>query len=104
MRFFAATAMRTTGIPPSLPLVKYSGLYENDLYGPARVVYEEGVLILHFGQILSALEHLQKDTFRIQTPLPYMGRYPVVFVTKYNGIVDQLRLPGIADFQRVIQK
>ena len=96
--------MHTAGIPPSLPLVKYSGLYENDLYGQARVVYEEGVLVLHFGQILSPLEHRQKDTFRIQTPLLYIGRYPVVFLVNHGGIVDQLRLPGIADFQRLIQK
>ena len=36
---------------PSLPMEKYAGLYENNLYGQAQVIYENGQLKIHLGQI-----------------------------------------------------
>jgi len=89
------------GTLPSVSLEKYTGQYENDLYGRARVVYENGQLMLHLGCIESPLEQLQSNIFRISTPIIYIGRMPVTFVLNNDGTVDKLNLLRIVDFRRV---
>ena len=79
-------------------------VYENNLYGKARVSYENSNLILRFGQIDSPLEHMHSDTFRITAPLLYIGRMPVTFVAKDDGTVDKFNLLRIIDFKRVPEK
>ena len=93
--------MPAQGTSPSRSLEAYTGLYENDLYGQARVTYENGKLMLYLGQIESPLEHLQGNTFRISTPIIYVGRMPVTFILNNNGIIGELNLLGIIDFKRV---
>lgn len=96
--------VRVEGTSPSLSLEEYAGLYENSLYGRARVAYENEKLMLHLGQIESLLEHLQSHTFRISTHIIYIGRMPVTFVLNSDGIVNALRLLGVIEFKRVPAK
>lgn len=66
---------RVPGTKPSLPLERYSGTYENDIYG--RVTVERGAdgLVLHFTPSLVAkLEHWHYDIFRSVWETSWGGR------------------------------
>ncbi|MGH7507761.1 MAG: serine hydrolase, partial [Longimicrobiales bacterium] len=52
------------GTSPSLPLEKYAGTYESELYGAATVAHENGRLTIRLGPFDGALEHWHYDTFR----------------------------------------
>jgi len=89
------------GASPPFPLENYAGLYENDLYGQARVTSENGQLKIHLGRIESRLVHRQANTFLISEPIMYVGRMPVFFIPNKEGVVHQFKLLGIIDFRRV---
>jgi CubicO group peptidase (beta-lactamase class C family) len=61
-------AAREVGTKPTLPLEAYTGNYYDPMYGAAKVVIEEGHLVLDFGpapQLKSDLSHWHYDTFKI---------------------------------------
>jgi len=89
------------GASPPFPLENYAGLYENDLYGQARVTSENGQLKIHLGRIESRLVHRQANAFLISEPIMYVGRMPVFFIPNKEGVIHQFKLLGIIDFRRV---
>lgn len=95
-----AAAATVKKAPPSLALENYAGLYENDLYGRARVTLEQGRLVLHLGRIRSFLEHIRSETFRITEPVMYVGRMPVTFSRSTNGKPESINVLGILTFTR----
>ena len=96
----AATAGR---IPPSAPMENFAGLYESEAYGPARVVFEGGALTLRLGRLTSPLRHSQGNVFFIDT-YSILNRLPLTFIVDGNGKAAEMRLLGITEFKRVIEK
>ena len=89
--------------PPSAPLEKFAGLYESEAYGMAWVVYEDGALGLRLGRLTSSLRHSQSNVFFINTH-SILNRLPLTFIVDGNGNVDEMKLLGITDFKRVVEK
>ena len=89
------------GTSPSLSLNEYVGLYENDLYGRARVVYENGQLKLYLGRIEASLIPTGDNSFRVSEPIIYVGRMPVFFIPNNKGTIYLFRLLGIIDFKKI---
>jgi hypothetical protein len=54
---------RITGTKPSLPLARYAGRYESDLYGPLKITEQDGRLGVQFGNCAGLLDHWQHDEF-----------------------------------------
>jgi CubicO group peptidase (beta-lactamase class C family) len=54
---------RATGTKPSLPLERYAGRFESDLYGPLVVDHRDGRLNVKFGIHSGELDHWQADEF-----------------------------------------
>ncbi|HEY2414752.1 MAG TPA: serine hydrolase [Pirellulaceae bacterium] len=54
---------RAPNTKPSLPLDRYAGRYESDLYGPLFVEYKDGHLSVQFGIRGGDLDHWQNDQF-----------------------------------------
>jgi CubicO group peptidase (beta-lactamase class C family) len=70
---------RVKGTKPSLAEDQYVGTYNDDFYGDARVVRENGKLVLRYSPAISGeLEHWHYDTFRATLN---MSGGPKVFVT-----------------------
>jgi hypothetical protein len=59
-------ASRVEGTKPSHPIAEYAGSYTNSLYGPAKIVKNDGSLELHLSahpDIIGLLSHFHHDTF-----------------------------------------
>ena len=59
-------ASRLEGTKPSHPIAEYAGSYTNSLYGPAKIVKNDGSLELHLSahpDIIGLLSHFHHDTF-----------------------------------------
>jgi len=84
-------------------LEKFAGLYESEAYGMARVVCENGGLVLRLGRLTSLLRHSQSNAFFIDT-FSILSRLPLTFLVDKNGNVDEMRLSGITEFKRVGEK
>ena len=73
---------RVKNTSPSLSLENYTGLYEDKMYGQAKVEMRDGQLFVTLlptkKLFYSTMEHWQYDTFRIQFNDPYL---PEGFVT-----------------------
>lgn len=54
---------RVPGTKPALPLEKYAGKYESDLYGILEVLHKDGQLSVRFGDHSGDLSHWQDDVF-----------------------------------------
>lgn len=99
-RGLATTASKT---PPSVPWENFVGEYESAPYGPARVVLEDGALVLRLGRLTCPLRHSQSNAFLLDTP-GILGRLPLTFIVSAPGRVDEMRLLGITEFKRIIEK
>jgi CubicO group peptidase (beta-lactamase class C family) len=65
-----AEAKRNSEIPANLPLPRYAGRYECDLYGDMVVSYNGGKLLLRYGaNQAAAATHWEADTFYIRRPV-----------------------------------
>lgn len=100
-----AEADRVKGTSPSLPLEKYAGEYENEMYGPAKIMFENGKLVAQIGpNYVGELEHWNYDTFRVTWRDRMMGREFINFRLNSKGKVDALNRENIADFTRVPER
>jgi hypothetical protein len=93
---------RVPGTKPSLPLERYSGTYENEIYG--RVTVERGAdgLVLHFTpSLVAGLEHWHYDIFRSVRETSWGGETFVTFILGPGGEVEEMRMEDVADFKRV---
>lgn len=96
-------AERVINTKPSLPLERYAGTYENDLYGKASVTLESGTLVYRFGPTVADLEHWHYETFRATGRSPGDTPSLLAFHLNARGEVDRLTvdLQGPFDFKRV---
>jgi CubicO group peptidase (beta-lactamase class C family) len=93
---------RVKGAKPSLPLEQYAGSYKDEMYGEATVTQEEGKLVFHYSPAFTGeLEHWHYDTFRVKWPNPTITESLVTFTLNAQGKVEEIKVPGMADFKRV---
>jgi CubicO group peptidase (beta-lactamase class C family) len=88
---------RARGRGPSLPLEAYAGVYDDPMYGAARVAVESGKLVLQ-GDGLAAelpLEHWHYDVFRGEWGDAALGKAFVTFRLAADGSVAGLRVDGL---------
>jgi hypothetical protein len=100
-----AEADRVKGTSPSLPLEKYAGDYQSEMYGGAKVTLENGKLVAHFGPGFTGdLEHWNYDTFRVTWRDRMEGKRFVTFRLNRQGKVEGMNIEGIADFTHAPEK
>ena len=81
------------GTSPSLPLVRYAGVYSDSLYGTATVKLEGRKLVVSFGPLSVAnLEHWHYDTFMAHWRDAYRGRQLMSFRLADDGTVAGLAI------------
>jgi CubicO group peptidase (beta-lactamase class C family) len=91
---------RATGTSPSLALGAYAGTYVDSMYGNATVKLDNGKLVLTYGTMTGDLEHWQYDTFRDVWHTAMGGKAFVTFDLDPTGKVSDMKVEGLADFQR----
>jgi CubicO group peptidase (beta-lactamase class C family) len=89
--------------PPTVPLERFAGAYDSEAYGPARVVIKDGAVELRLGRLTCPLRHSQGNAFLIDTP-GILGRLPLTFIVSRSGEVAGMRLLGITEFKRIVEK
>ncbi|HET6889648.1 MAG TPA: serine hydrolase, partial [Pyrinomonadaceae bacterium] len=92
---------RVKDTKPSLALEKYSGTFNNELYGDVKVTYENGKLRLRFGPAFeSDLEHWHYDTFQARFSAAGDTKVHATFSLNAQGKMETLtiNLPGVADY------
>jgi CubicO group peptidase (beta-lactamase class C family) len=91
---------RTRGTALSLPIQRYLGNYENDVYGTATVEEENGKLLVRLRTTPSAigdLAHWQFDTFEATWRDPVFETGFVIFTPDGQGNIDHMSL-RVADY------
>jgi len=100
-----AESERVKGTSPSVPLEKYAGDYQSEMYGDAKVVFENGKLTAQFGpNFTGELEHWNYDTFRVTWRDKMQGKGFVSFKLNRQGKVEAMNMENIADFTRAPEK
>jgi CubicO group peptidase (beta-lactamase class C family) len=94
---------------PSLPLSRYAGTYENEVYGTATVAEGDGKLVVRLDAsptYIGDLEHWQFDTFLSRWRDPVAGRTFVSFMLNGRGEVAEMRLKvdNFIDFEEYVFK
>ncbi len=98
-------ADRVKNTQPSLSLEKYAGDYADEMYGDAKITFENGVLKATFGPYYNGtLEHWHYDTFRIKWQDEVEGQSFVNFKLNSQGKVETMSIEGLADFKRAPEK
>lgn len=93
---------RVKDTKPSLPLSLYAGTYKDEMYGEATVAEVEGKLVFRYSPgFTGELEHWHYDTFRVKWPNPTITESLVTFTLNAQGKVEEIKVPGMADFKRV---
>jgi CubicO group peptidase (beta-lactamase class C family) len=88
-------------VQPTLGLDKYSGSYENEIYGLATIAEKKGSLMIQFGQLSCPLVHMQSDTFIVSQHVMYVGRIPISFVLTEEDKIAEFKLFGGIRFKRI---
>ncbi len=95
-------AERVAGTTPSLPLDRYAGTYQHQMYGDVVVSHEDGRLTTDAGaSFAGTLEHWHYDTFRTQLAARHLGTTMVTFQLSARGEPETLVIEGVGDFRRV---
>lgn len=84
---------------PDLPLQAFTGVYENELYGPIDIKSENNQLCIHFSNhpgLTGKLEHIKNNAFLCTYSNPVMGIVQIPFVIE-NEKVKELSL-HVSDF------
>lgn len=92
------------GTSPTLALEKYAGVYQNEMYGEAKVSLDNNRLSLQMLGDTGALDHWNYDTFQVTAQDRIRGKTFVMFVLDAQGKVDELKVPGFVSFKRVPDK
>ncbi len=91
-------AARAKNTQPSLPLERYAGSYAGEMYGEAKIMEENGKLVLRLipsPNFVGDLEHWQYDTFRVKWRSSIVYPFPKGFVTftlNARGQVDEMKI------------
>jgi CubicO group peptidase (beta-lactamase class C family) len=104
-----AEESRVLNTKPSLDIPRYSGPYENAMYGTAEVKDEAGQLVLFFNsKPMGTFEHWHYDTFKVGPEAPGMPGSSglladslVTFVLNARGKVASLEIEDLDVFARV---
>jgi CubicO group peptidase (beta-lactamase class C family) len=92
---------RAANTRPSLSLDKYTGTYENEMYGRFVIEQKDGKLVLRGDpQHVAQLDHWHYDTFRANWADPVMGRVFVSFLLDQQGRPATMRVDGLGDYNR----
>jgi len=83
---------RVSGTKPSLPLQKYSGRYESDLYGSLKVRDDAGRLSVQFGDHAVELSHWQNDMFYGRAVVEPFLDWLVKFQVRNDNSVSRLEI------------
>jgi hypothetical protein len=78
---------RIANTEPSLPLEKYTGVFDSLLYGPLVVKQESGRLTICFGVFTTELTHWQHDSFYARAPTRLTFDWLLTFAPGSNGEV-----------------
>jgi CubicO group peptidase (beta-lactamase class C family) len=94
---------RAQNTQPSLPLEKYTGIYDDPIYGSCKVSIKEGKLyleMLHSKTFKGELSHWHYDTFTIDWDEEFLTRGWIKFDLDFNGNVKQMSMevPCSPDF------
>lgn len=93
VRADSVAAARELNTEPSLPIGRYTGLYDHRLFGEARVGVENDGLVLSIGpDKVADLLHWHYDTFRVIWRNAYMGTSMVTFALNSGGQIHALTL------------
>jgi CubicO group peptidase (beta-lactamase class C family) len=93
------------GAKPSLALEQYAGVYQDEMYGEAKVTVEQGKLALRYSETFSgALEHWHYDTFRVKWSNPVLTEALVTFTLNAQGKVGEMKVQNLADFKRAPER
>ncbi len=93
-----AEAAQVKGTKPSLQQSKYAGTYSSQLYGDAKIMEENGKLVLQLvpaPNFIGDLEHWHYDTFRVKWRDSVRYAFPkgyVTFTLKANGQLDEMKI------------
>jgi CubicO group peptidase (beta-lactamase class C family) len=99
-----AEAARSAGAKPSLPLEKYSGVYNDAWYGPITIRMENNSLVITFDHtptMTGDLQHWQHDTFKAHWRDRTIEDAFVTFALNPDGTIDSARMAAVsplADF------
>jgi CubicO group peptidase (beta-lactamase class C family) len=94
---------------PSLPLNRYAGTYENEVYGTATVTDEDDKLVVRLDAsptYVGDLEHWHFDTFLSRWRDPVAGRTFVSFTLNDRGEAAEMKLKvaNFIDFEEYVFK
>ncbi|HKE60413.1 MAG TPA: serine hydrolase [Pyrinomonadaceae bacterium] len=96
-----ADAERVTGTSPSLPLEKYAGSFQSEMYGELKIGLEDQKLVARFGPNFTGdLEHWNYDTFRVKWRDPMEGKGFANFKLNSQGKVETVNIEGLTEFTR----
>jgi hypothetical protein len=96
---------RAKDTKPSLPLEKYAGAYQNEMYGEAKVALENGALTVRYGTTFNGkLEHWHYDTFQAKWSNILIGKGLVNFTLDAQGKVAEMKVENLAEFKRAPDK
>lgn len=99
-----AESERVQGTSPSVSLDKYAGTFQSDMYGEAKVGFENEKLVLHFGPNYTGdLTHWNYDTFRVTWRDPMQGKGFVNFRLNRQGKVEVVSIENLSEFTRVAE-
>lgn len=99
-----AEGARAADSRPSLPLEKYSGVYNDAWYGPITIRAENGGLAISFDHtpnMVGDLQHWQYDTFKAHWRDRTVEDAFVTFALNPDGSIDQAKMAAVsplADF------
>ncbi len=92
-------AARIRGTHPSLPLERYTGDYEDSLYGSARVELAAGQLLLTLSpKSIADIEHWNYDTFRVVWRDHRDGKDFISFALDRTGKVTEMKFESDSQF------
>jgi CubicO group peptidase (beta-lactamase class C family) len=97
-----AEAERVKDTSPSLPLEKYVGTFESDMYGQIKVALDNQKLVVRFGPNFTGdLQHWHFDTFRVAWRDQMQGKGFVSFKLNTQGKASVLSIENLSEFTRV---
>ncbi len=91
---------------PSLPLDKYAGTYQDEMYGDVKVEQDEsGKLVVRYGRAFTGdLEHWHYDTFQATWRDRTLGKSLLTFTLNAQGKVESVKIQNLTEFKRAPDK
>lgn len=86
---------RTPNTKPSLPLAKYAGAYESNLYGRLTVRHEARQLSVTFGEFTTALSHWQNESFYVRAPTRLTFDWLLTFGVSSDGHIASVTVKHV---------